>query len=333
MSGCVLITGVSGEVGHSLVQLVSNNPDVEIIAIDIHEPEANLKSKIKDFILGNICDANLVNQIFQKYNFDNVFHLAAILSTSGERNPELAHQVNVQGTFNLLSECAKLSKTIKFIFPSSIAAYGLPNINIKMSSPPVKEIDFCQPITIYGRSKLYCEMLGEYYSRYYKLLDLEEKDRNIDFRCVRFPGLISATTLPSGGTSDYAPEMIHAGAQGNNYECFVRPDSTIPFMAMPDGAKALIDISEAKKENLKRIIYNIAAFSISAKEIEEKVHKFFPSVQITYVPHERRQKIVDSWPKEIDDTEAQKDWGWKPNYDLTRTFEEYLIPTIKNRYK
>jgi nucleoside-diphosphate-sugar epimerase len=164
------------------------------------------------------------------------------------------------------------------------------------------------------------------------LSDLDRKNL-IDFRCVRFPGLLSPDTVPSGGTSDYGSEMIHAAAQGQSYECFVRPDTTIPFMAMADAAGALLSLSNTSKTSLTTRIYNVAGFSVSAKEIENEVKKFFPNFKVSYKINEARQRIVDSWPMDIDDSLAQKNWGWKKKYDFEKTFSEYLVPKIKERYQ
>jgi threonine 3-dehydrogenase len=155
----------------------------------------------------------------------------------------------------------------------------------------------------------------------------------VDFRAVRFPGLISATTLPSGGTSDYAPEMIHAAARQQPYACFVRPDTTIPFMAMPDAATALRQLAAVPRERLTRTAYNVRAFSRSAAEIRDIVVAAFPGAEITYKIDQKRQGIVDSWPADVDDAVARADWGFAPSYDFDRAFHEYLIPTIGDYYR
>jgi nucleoside-diphosphate-sugar epimerase len=175
-------------------------------------------------------------------------------------------------------------------------------------------------------------MLGTYFSDYFKQL-AEKRPITIDFRGIRFPGLISAFTVPSGGTSDYGPEMLHAAAKGEAYDCFVREDSTIPFMAMPDAVKALIGLAEAPAANLSRRVYNISAFSLSAGEFREEVLKHFPDAQIGYGIDQHRQAIIDSWPMDCDDKQARKDWGWEPDYSMERCFAEYLVPNIKKRYE
>ena len=149
---------------------------------------------------------------------------------------------------------------------------------------------------------------------------------------MRFPGLISAATLPAGGTSDYASEMIHAAARGDHYECFVRPDTKIPFMAMPDASSALLTIAAAPRERLRRTAYNVGAFSVTAAEICDVVMAAFPQTSITYKIDEKRQGIVDSWPADVDDSAARLDWGFSPAYDFARAFHDYLIPTISRHY-
>jgi nucleoside-diphosphate-sugar epimerase len=185
---------------------------------------------------------------------------------------------------------------------------------------------------MYGCNKLYCEQLGRYYAKYYKQLAAEPASGRVDFRSVRFPGLISALTMPSGGTSDYAPEMIHAAAKGQPYECFVRPDTRIPFMAMPDGVDALVKLASAPRDTLTRTEYNVAAFNPSAEEIRSVVLDAFPSARIDWDVDGKRQGIVDSWPADVDDSAARSDWGFSPRYNFERAFNEYLVPTIRERY-
>ena len=185
---------------------------------------------------------------------------------------------------------------------------------------------------MYGCNKLYCEQLGDYYAKHYKQLSADAIAR-VDFRAVRFPGLISALTLPAGGTSDYAPEMTHCAAKGETYHCFVRPDTTIPFMAMPDGVDALLQVASAPRQRLTRTTYNLTAFSRSASDIREVVVRAFPHATIEYGIDPKRQAIVDSWPADVDDSAARGDWGFAPRYDFDRAFEDYLIPTIRERYR
>jgi nucleoside-diphosphate-sugar epimerase len=174
--------------------------------------------------------------------------------------------------------------------------------------------------------------LGIYFSEYYRQLAAEQPVM-LDFRAIRFPGLISAFTVPSGGTSDYGPEMLHAAAKGEPYACFVREDVRIPFMAMPDAVTSLLELNAAPAEAISQRVYNVTSFSLSAEEFRQEVVKYFPDAEISYKPDLKRQTIVDSWSADMDDSPACRDWGWQPEYDLGRAFEEYLVPNIKKRYE
>jgi nucleoside-diphosphate-sugar epimerase len=185
---------------------------------------------------------------------------------------------------------------------------------------------------MYGCNKLYCEHLGRYYAHHYRLLAQDRVPEILDFRGIRFPGLISADTLPSGGTSDYGPEMLHAAATGKPYTCFVRSDTRIPFMAMPDAIDALLQLADADRAALKRNVYNITSFNPSAGEMADLVRKSFPKAEISFKPDQQRQQIVDSWPADIDDSAARQEWGFAPKYDLRKAFDEYLTPKICARY-
>ena len=155
----------------------------------------------------------------------------------------------------------------------------------------------------------------------------------LDFRAIRFPGLISAFTVPSGGTSDYGPEMLHAAARGEPYACFVRENVRIPFMAMPDAVNSLLKLNDAPAEAISQRIYNVTSFSLSADEFKQQVLKYFPGAEINFRPDQKRQNIVDSWAADMDDSAARRDWDWLPDYDLARAFKEYLVPNIKKRYE
>lgn len=333
----VLITGVNGEVGHVLVGELAKKDKYRIIALYRNNLDKSLLPSTDKIIQGDVLDYSLLEKIIKKNNIDIIFHLAAMLSTSGEKNPGLAQKINVEGTVNLLEIATKESilrkKPIKFIFPSTIAVYGIPTLKIKNKAGKISEEKFNDPITMYGCNKIYCEKLGKYYSRNYMLLSEINRDNLLDFRCVRFPGLISATTLPTGGTSDFASEMVHAAAQGKKYECFVRKDSAIPFLAMPDAINALINLSDAPRKKLTRLIYNVVGFAPTAKEIQREVNIFFPKAKINYLVDKKRQKIVDSWPSDLDDSYAKADWGWKAKYNFRKTFEDYLTPAVIEKYK
>src|SRR4051794_28474548 len=328
----VLITGAGGEIGHGLVARLSERGS-PIITLDVSPLDPSLTPRVAREFTGSITDVSLLERMLAEFEVDTVYHLAALLSTRSEFTPVTAHQVNVEGTLNLLEfaqhEAESHGRPVLFLYPSSIAAYGLPSIEDKQRVGRVREDDYNTPSTMYGCNKLYCEQLGRYYARFYKQLTAEAHSHRVDFRSVRFPGLISAVTVPSGGTSDYAPEMIHAAAKGEPYACFVRPDTTIPFMAMPDGVAALLELAAAPRDRLTRTAYNLTAFNPSAGRVQEIVTTAFPKASITFDVDRKRQGIVDSWPADVDDSAARTDWGFAPEYDFDRAFSEYLIPTIR----
>jgi len=332
----ILVTGASGEIGHGLIERFAGNPDRPIITLDLSPLATELTHSVRQHYIGSILDPQLLDRILAEYEIDLIFHLAAVLSTRGEFAPVTAHKVNVEGTLAMLEFSQRQGEShgrrVVFLYPSSIAAYGLPNLEAKQRAGKVKEDQFNAPTTMYGCNKLYGELLGSYYHSHYKQLSVDAVTNKVDFRGIRFPGLISAVTLPSGGTSDYAPEMIHAAADNKPYACFVRPDTRIPFMAMPDAIEAMVKLAMAPREKLGRRVYNIGAFSPSAEEVREIVARDFPKAQISTQVDAKRQAIVDSWPEDVDDSAARRDWGHAPRFDLERTFRDYLIPTIRDRY-
>ena len=328
-----LVTGAGGEIGHGLVARLAG--ERAIVTVDIAPLEPGLSKRVAREFTGSITDSALLERILAQFEIDLVFHLAALLSTRSEFTPATAHQVNVDGTLTLLEfaqrEGESHGRPVVFVYPSSIAAYGLPDLETKLRAGRVREDEWNAPQTMYGCNKLYCEHLGRYYARHYKQLAAEAFPR-VDFRSVRFPGLISADTLPSGGTSDYAPEMIHAAARGEPYVCFVRPDTRIPLMAMPDAIDALVRLSAAPRERLTRSAYNVSAFSPTAQQIHDVVRQAFPAADMSWRTDLKRQRIVDSWPAEVDDSAARADWGFTPAYDFEHAFADYLIPRIRQRY-
>src|SRR5437867_6492954 len=294
----ILITGAEGEIGHGLVTWLASGSS-PIITLDVNRLDGALAPLVAREFTGSITETGMLDRILAEFEVDRVFHLAALLSTRSEFTPVTAHHVNVEGTLNLLEFAQRQGEShgrpVTFIYPSSIAAYGLPDLDAKRRAGRVREDECAQPTTMYGCNKLYCEQLGRYYTTRYKQLSADAIPR-VDFRSVRFPGLISAVTVPAGGTSDYAPEMIHAAARGEPYDCFVRPDTTIPFMAMPDGVDALLTIASAPRARLTRTAYNLMAFNPSAAAIREVVAAAFPGAPIEYTIDAKRQGIVDSWP-------------------------------------
>lgn len=333
----ILITGANGEMGHGLITRLASAGSYNIIALDVRPLDADLQRLCNAVVIGDILEPRLLERLQSEYEIHCVYHLAALLSTRAEFTPEAAHRVNVEGTINLLKMAIEQSRwhgeVVTFMFPSSIAIYGLPDLATKQRAGKVKETEWNYPTTMYGCNKLYCEHLGRYYASHYRQLAAGNPQRGgIDFRSIRFPGLISAITVPSGGTSDYAPEMLHAAAQNKSYACFVREDVRIPFMAMPDAISALLALQSAPRPQLTQTVYNISSFSPSAGEIRELTRRAFPKANITFNPDDKRQAIVDSWPADVDDAAARHDWGWAAEYDQTRAFETYLIPGIKQRY-
>ena len=317
----ILITGAGGEVGSELIHTLSQNENVNIVTLDLHPLESEAADKVADKITGNILDINLLDQINLEFEIKEIYHLAAILSTRAELSPRIAHDVNVNGTINMLELALKQSKSqnkkIKFFFPSSIAVYG---VNDKQQI--CSESDYLNPMTVYGANKLYAEKLGIYYSQYYD--QLSDNKYFIDFRSLRFPGLISASTIPSGGTSDFIPEMWHSIKNDNSYECFVNEKSRLPFLAMPDAIKAIKQMMSSKSEKIQSRIYNVTSFNPSASDFFQLMIELYPTAKISYHINEVRQKIVDSWPSNIDDSLAKDEWGWAPDYNLKKTINEYL---------
>jgi nucleoside-diphosphate-sugar epimerase len=333
----LLITGANGEIGHGLIANLAEQSQVRIVALDLHMPDESVRSRCYRTVTGDIADLSLLENLSATYDFDAIYHLAALLSTKSERQPRLANRVNVDGTLNLLelgvAQARQQGRDVIFLYPSSIAVYGLGDPESKRRAGKVREDDHCDPRTMYGINKLYCERLGRYYEYYYRQLDAQPASGVLDFRCLRFPGLISAHTVPTGGTSDYAPEMLHAAAAGKPYACFVREDTRIPFMAMPDAVKSLLQLEAAPRGSLSRKVYNIGSFNPSAAEVAVRVRQAFPEAKVTFAPDLKRQSIVDSWPVDVDDSAARADWGWRPDYGIDRAFDEYLIPAVSRRYR
>lgn len=325
MSRTILITGVSGELGSALVRECSKNKD-QIFALDKAPPHSEFPAAV-EFLQVDICDKESVTQLFLEHNFDVIYHFAALLSSASEKNPFVAHRVNVEGTISLLESACALTKKAqppcRFIFPSSIAVYGSKqNSDLRKR---VSESELLSPRTVYGLHKLYVEKIGEYFSS-------AEHGELIDFRSIRFPGLISVDSLPSGGTSDYAAEMLHHAARNEEYSCFVGPGSALPFMTMPDAVSALLQLEKADKAALSQRVYNVNGFSATAQQLAEKTQSFFPHARTTFAPVQWRQDVVDSWPDDVDDSLAKRDWGFKAEYDLHSAFVGYLIPGLKKRY-
>ena len=334
LEGKILVSGAAGEVGHSLIRYLSQEYKDRIVAFDVQHRPPEFDTDIP-FVQGDLTDNDFVERLYTEHEFGAVFHLAALLSTAAERDPLLAHEVNVNGTIHLM-QCAygqalKTGRPVKFIFPSSIGVYGIPSREEKRKAGSITEDQYVSPLGMYGLNKLYIEKVYRYFSGE----PVGSKSQHVlalDFRSVRFPALLSAETLPAGGTSDYGPEMLHAAAKGEPYSCFVEPEAKIPFMAMPDAVKALVELSHAPLQNLTTRVYNVGAFAVSAKEIEEIVKGYFPDAQINYEITPERAALVATWPEDVDDSAARRDWGWAPTFDCDRAFSDYLVPGVRERY-
>jgi nucleoside-diphosphate-sugar epimerase len=300
----VLITGASGEIGHGLIDRLAEDGARPIVTLDLAPLAPELARKVQRETRGSILDRSALERILAEFEVDLVFHLAALLSTRSEFSPVAAHEVNVEGTLNLLEfaqhEAESHGRPVTFLYPSSIAAYGLPSLEAKRRAGRVREEDWAQPVTMYGCNKLYCEQLGNYYARHYKQLAADAQIGRVDFRAVR--------------------------------ACFVRPDTRIPFMAMPDGVEALLALAAAPRAQITKSAYNLGAFAPTADEVRDEVLRAFPKADVTYKVDQKRQGIVDSWPEDVDDSAARADWGFAPKYDFTSAFRDYLIPTIRDRY-
>jgi len=324
-----IVTGATGEMGHLLIPSLARR-GYQVVALDLVEPPPEIREQCVETISASVLDAQVIGSLFERHRPTHVFHLAAVLSSKAERDPDLAHRVNVEGTYRLFRACEELREPgaapVLFFFPSSIAVYGLPDPATKRVAGAVKETEWTVPVAMYGCNKLYCELLGSY------LADTDPQRHGLDFRAIRFPGLISADTLPTGGTTDYAPEMIHAAAQSKPYSCFVGEHARLPFMTMPDAIDAIVLLAQADPSRLSTRIYNIRGFSASAGQIREATREHFPGARIDFEPIEDKQAIVDTWPEDVDDGRARTDWGLDPQHGLREALGDYLVPALRRRY-
>jgi len=303
----ILITGAGGQLGSELTQALRNIHGQEaIITSDIKSAEGILADGPHEKF--DVMNNEQLLEIISRRGITQIYHLAAILSATGERNPMFAWKLNMDSLLSIL-EAARELKLDKIFWPSSIAVFGptTPNQNTPQSP-------YMDPSTVYGISKLAGERWCEYY--FYKY--------GVDVRSVRYPGLIGYKTPPGGGTTDYAVEIFHKAIKDKAYECFLLSDTYLPMMYMDDAIKATIDLMHAPTENIKiRSSYNISSMSFSPAELASEIKKHIPDFTIRYKP-DFRQKIAESWPKSIDDHEARKDWGWKPAFGIQNMTEEIL---------
>ena len=305
----ILVTGAVGQIGSELTMALRERygkDNVLATGRKTKPSETLLESGPFEFI--DICKRETVEKVIDKYDIDTIYNMAAILSATGEEKPILCWNVNINGMCNILEIALERDLTRVFV-PSSIAAFGP---ETPQDNTPQETV--LKPKTMYGVTKVAGELLGDYYFKRFGL----------DIRGVRYPGIISSETLPGGGTTDYAVEIFYKAIKNKKYTCFVKKDTVLPMMYMPDCIKGTIDLMEADISKLKHHCdFNLTAMSFSAGELSEEIKKHIPEFKCGYKP-DFRQTIADTWPKTIDDSAARKEWGWKPDYDLAVMTKDML---------
>ena len=304
----ILVIGAAGQIGSELVPFLRNKyGNDNVIATGRKTPLPDAIKNSGPVIYLDALEKNRLSEVLYEYEIDTIYHMASILSATGEKIPQTAWDININGLINVL-EAGRSYKVDKIIWPSSIAAFG--PTTPRENTP---NITVLQPTTMYGITKVSGELLAEYY---YKKYDL-------DVRSMRLPGIISSETLPGGGTTDYAVEIFYEAIKNKKYTCFLREDTVLPMMYQPDCLKCMVDLLEADNSKLKRRVYNITGMSFSAGEIAAEIKKHIPDFEIDYNP-DFRQEIADSWPKSIDDSLAREEWGWNPSYDLSSMTKDMI---------
>jgi threonine 3-dehydrogenase len=311
----ILVTGACGQIGSELVPALRERYGNEnVIATDIAETNSVLRDT-GPFEFLDVTQRGAIGAVVDRYSIDTVYHLAAILSAIGERKPQLAWTVNLTGLYKVL-EIARERRVYRVFYPSSIAVFGP---ETPMENTPQEAV--LRPTTMYGITKVAGELLGDYYFHRFGL----------DVRSVRYPGIISSEALPGGGTTDYAVEIFYEAIVHKHYICFLKEDTVLPMMYMPDCIKATLDLMEADLSHLKRHAdFNIAAMSFSPAELVSEIQKHIPEFVCEYQP-DYRQEIADSWPRTIDDSAAREEWGWKPEYDLAAMVVD-MLEKLGKRY-
>ena len=304
----ILVIGASGQIGVELtLALRKIYGNANVVASDLREENELLKGS-GPYVSLDVMNKEMLHVQVIRQNITQIYLLAAILSATGEKNPGLAWNLNMQGLLNVL-DIAREEKLHKVYWPSSIAVFG--PTSPKQNCPQHTVIE---PITVYGISKY----AGEFWCNYF------HHRFGVDVRSLRYPGLISYKSAPGGGTTDYAIEIFNDALEAKKYTCFLKEDTYLPMMYMPDAIRATLELMEAPAEKISvRTSYNIAALSFSPKEIAAEIKKHIPDFKISYQP-DYRQKIADSWPQSIDDTVAANDWNWKPEYNLEATATDML---------
>jgi nucleoside-diphosphate-sugar epimerase len=304
----ILIIGACGQIGTELTHKLRDIYGTEnVIASDIRKLNNDVVNS-GPFEVVNALDFNQVEHLIEKHHIDEVYLMAALLSATAEKNPAFAWDLNMNSLFHILN-LAKAKKIKKVFWPSSIAVFG--PTTPKEQTP---QYTVAEPSTVYGISKQAGERWCEYYHNIF----------GVDVRSIRYPGLISWTTLPGGGTTDYAVDIYHKALSDGEYECFLSSETKMPMMYMDDAIRATIEIMQASEENIRiRSSYNLAAISFTPREIAAEIKKHIPEFEITYKP-DFRQKIADSWPASIDDSSARTDWGWKHDFNMEKMTEVML---------
>lgn len=305
----ILVTGALGQIGSELVAALRKiHGDTNVVASDVKE-SAQVSEEFYPYEKLNVLDKQGLADVIKKHDIKIVHHLAAILSAAGEKNPQLCFDVNIIGLYNVL-EVARELNVQQIVCPSSIAVFGP---ETPREQTPQETVIL--PKTMYGVSKAAGELICDYYVAKYGL----------DVRGLRYPGLISYKTLPGGGTTDYAVEIFYEAIKNKRYTCFLKADTVLPMMYMPDAIRGTIELSNADFSKLKNHSnFNFASISFSCAQIAAEIKKHIPEFTIEYKP-DFRQQIADSWPKSIDDREARQQWGWKPEYDLAKMTKDMLI--------
>lgn len=313
----ILVTGSTGQIGSELtLELRKKYGKDNVVAAGHKRKPSQQLSESGPFEYVDTTDKASIERVVKDYDIDTIYHLAAVLSAVGESNPQVAWHINMDGLYNVL-EVARENKLHGIFWPSSIAAFG-PNVP-RVDTPQEAALI---PRSIYGVTKVAGELLCNYYFFKYAL----------DVRSLRYPGIIGSETLPGGGTTDYAVEIFYEAIKKKRYTCFVKADTVLPMMFMPDCIKATTDLMEANAAKIRvRTSYNINGLSFSAAELAAEIKKHIPDFVCEYKP-DFRQKIADSWPKSLDDSAARRDWGWKPEYDLA-TMTEAIIEKLTRRYR
>jgi len=305
----ILVTGSVGQIGSELTLALRQRFGAEnVVATGRKTPPSDALKNSGPFYFIDVAKRETLEEVVRKHNIDTIVHMAAILSAVGEQNPMRCWDVNINGTLVVL-ECAREHEMARVIIPSSIAAFGPETPRDRTPNDTI-----LKPRTMYGVTKVAGELLGDYYFRKYGL----------DVRGLRYPGIISHETLPGGGTTDYAVAIYYEAVKQQRYSCFVREDTRLPMMYMPDCIKSTIDLAEADLGKLKHHCdFNVGAMSFSVGELAASIRKHVPEFTCSYEP-DFRQQIADSWPMSLDDSAAREEWGWKPAYDLEAMTRDML---------